>query len=228
MFSVTMNRYKTFCLCFRTNDEDHPGPYRLEPICLARGLSEDECWNHHPLKIALQIFLCCLFIRELLECFTRGPNQYFKSKENYLQLVIYLLTTLFLITVTCHMVMANHFAAWAVFFACLNVTQLFGRIDFFGKVIFMAFNVSKEIAKTLFVFLPSMAAFVFAFNMLYQADPVFHGIFSTLVKVLVMMQGEFDFDDNLSYQNVKNFGGRNVSIQVILHIFQLVWKIETI
>ena len=79
----------------------------------------------------------------------------------------------------------------------------------------MAFNVSKELAKTLLVFVPSMAAFLFAFNMLFQADPKFRGLKSTLFKILVMMQGEFDFDENFSNQQVKKSGGRNVSIQVI-------------
>ena len=80
----------------------------------------------------------------------------------------------------------------------------------------MAFNVSKEIAKTLIVFLPSMGAFIFAFNMLFQADPVFYGLYSTSVKILVMMQGEFEFDENFSSQKVKEEGGRNHSIQVML------------
>ena len=78
----------------------------------------------------------------------------------------------------------------------------------------MAFDVSKEIGKTLLVFAPSMAAFLLAFNMMFQADPVFSSLPSTAVKILVMMQGEFDFDDNLSYQKVKEEGGRNRSIQV--------------
>ena len=74
------------------------------------------------------------------------------------------------------MVAANHLAAWAVFWECLNITQLFGRVDFFGRGIFMAFDVSKEIAKMLIVFAPSMVAFILAFNMMFQADPAFHGL----------------------------------------------------
>ena len=164
--------------------------------------------------MALKIFLGCLFIREILECFTRGWKNYFSSRENYLQLFIYILTTTFIIIAPFHTVVANHVVAWAVFFSWLNVTQLIGRIDFFGRVIFMAFDVSKEIAKTLIVFTPSIAAFIFAFNMMFQADPAFHGTINTLVKILVMMQGEFDFDENLSYQQVVENGGRNISIQV--------------
>ena len=186
----------------------------MKPICEAMGQTLEDCWCMHPTTLALEIFLGFLFIRELLEFSTRGPKQYLTSKENYLQVIIYILTVAFIITVPTNMVAANHLAAWAVFWECLNITQLFGRIDFFGRGIFMAFDVSKEIGKTLLVFLPSMAAFLFAFNMMFQADPVFNSLPNTAVKILVMMQGEFDFDDNLSYQKVKEEGGRNRSIQV--------------
>ena len=126
--------------------------------------------------MALEIFLLCLFIRELLEFGTRGARQYLTSKENYLQVFVYILTVAFIVTVPTDMVAANHLAAWAVFWECLNINQLFGRVDFFGRGIFMAFDVSKEIAKMLIVFAPSMVAFIFAFNMMFQADPAFHGL----------------------------------------------------
>ena len=57
-------------------------------------------------------------------------------------------------------------------------------------------------------------AFIFGFNMLFQANPAFHGLVGTGVKIFVMMQGEFDFDDNLGYKSVHEHGGRNWSIQV--------------
>ena len=200
--------------CFRTSDADHPGPYKLEPICQAIGQTLKECWSWHPTTLALEIVLCFLFLREIFEFCTRGARKYLTSKENYLQVMIYILTVMFIVIVPTDMVAANHLVAWAVFWECLNITQLFGRIDFFGRGIFMAFDVSKEIGTTLLVFAPSMIAFILAFNMMFQADPVFNGLPSTAVKILVMMQGEFDFDDNLSYQKVKEEGGRNRSIQV--------------
>ena len=186
----------------------------MKPICEAMGQTLEDCWCMHPTTLALEIFLGFLFIRELLEFSTRGARQYLTSKENYLQVMIYILTVAFIITVPTNMVAANHLAAWAVFWECLNITQLFGRIDFFGRGIFMAFDVSKEIGKTLLVFAPSMVAFILAFNMMFQANLVFNSLSSTSAKILVMMQGEFDFDDNLSYQKVKEEGGRNRSIQV--------------
>ena len=208
-------------ILFRTNNKGSPGPYPLEPICTAMGETIEKCWHYHSTTIGLEIFLVILFIREILEFITRGPRQYLTSKENYLQVVIYIFTVAFIVTVPGHIVAANHLVAWAVFLEYLNLTQLFGRIDFFGRGIFMAFDVSKEIGKTLLVFAPSITAFILAFNMMFQADPVFKGLPNTSVKILVMMQGEFDFDDNLSYQKVNEEGGRNRSIQVIYYCIRL-------
>ena len=176
------------------------------------------------MTLALELLLCFLFIRELLECMTRGPKDYFKSLENIFQLCIYFLTFGFIITAPLNTLLANHFAAWAVFFACMNLTQLFGRFDFFGKIIFMAFSVSREIIKTMLVFIPSMLAFVYGFRIMYRASESesFDGFSHTLVKLFVMMLGEFDYDDNISHQHVREEGGRNISIQVRPKIFQII------
>ena len=109
---------------------------------------------------------------------------------------------------------ANHCGAWAVFLTWLNLSQLLARFDFFGLGIFMALHVAAKIMKTMLVFTPSFIAFIFGFNMLFQANPAFHGLIGTGVKIFVMMQGEFDFDDNLGYKSVHEHGGRNWSIQV--------------
>ena len=54
---------------------------------------------------------------------------------------------------------------------------------------------------------------VYSFNILYQSSPAFKG-HQSLIKMIAMMQGEFDYADNLSSQIVKEDGGRNLSIQV--------------
>ena len=129
-------------------------------------------------------------------------------------MTISIFTITFVFMAPHNMELANHFGAWAVFFSWLNVSQLLGRYEFFGKGIFMALHVSKKILTTIIVFMPSFLAFIFGFNMLFQASPAFYGLIITSVKIFVMMQGEFDFDDTLSYENVQKHGGRNISIQV--------------
>ena len=151
---------------------------------------------------------------EVLEIIGTKPSIYFKKLENMLQLSIAILTLTFVFSAPIDMELANHSGAWAVFLTWLNLTQLLARFEFYGLGIFMALHVAKKITKTMLVFTSSFIAFILGFNMLFQANPAFHGLIGTGVKVFVMMQGEFDFDDNLGYQNVHEHGGRNVSIQV--------------
>ena len=153
-------------------------------------------------------------ILEGFEIIRTGSTAYFKKLENYLQLAIAILTLTFIFSATENMELANHCGAWAVFLTWLNLSQLLARFDFFGLGIFMALHVAAKIMKTMLVFTPSFIAFIFGFNMLFQANPAFHGLIGTGVKIFVMMQGEFDFDDNLGYKSVHEHGGRNWSIQV--------------
>ena len=185
----------------------------MEPICAAIGQNINECWYHHPLVIFLWISLLVFVILEGFEIIRTGYIAYFKKLENYLQLAIAILTLTFIFSAPENMELANHCGAWAVFLTWLNLSQLLARFDFFGLGIFMALHVAAKIMKTMLVFTPSFIAFIFGFNMLFQANPAFHSLIGTAVKIFVMMQGEFDFDDNLGYKSVHEHGGRNWSIQ---------------
>ena len=198
-------------LHFRTSDNY---PYPLEPICKAIGQDIYECWYYHPLVIILQMALLVFVLLEAFEVIGSKPTTYFTKLENYLQLSIAILTLTFIYSAPVDMELANHSGAWAVFLTWLNLTQLLARFEFYGLGIFMALHVAKKIVATMLVFTTSFIAFILGFNMLFQANPAFHGIIGTGVKIFVMMQGEFDFDDNLGYQNVHEHGGRNISIQV--------------
>ena len=195
----------------RTSD-DHP--YPLAPICTAIGQDIYQCWYYHPLVIILEISLLVFILLEVFEIIKTGTTNYFMKMENNLQLTIAILTLTFIFSAPKNMELANHCGAWAVFLTWSNLTQLLARFEFFGLGIFMALHVAEKIIKTMLVFTTSFLAFIFGFNMLFQANPAFHGIIGTGVKIFVMMQGEFNFDDNLGYQNVHEHGGRNVSIQV--------------
>ena len=196
---------------FRTVADDS-GPYKLEPICAARGQTLGECWCWHPTTMALEIFLLLLFTKQLLEL-SQGTRRYLNSKENHFQTIIYILTVGFISTVPTNMDLAIHLATWAVFLQWLNITQLCGRIEFCGKLIFMAFDLFNELGKTLLVFTPLMFAFMFAFNILFQSNLLFNDLTTTYVNLLVMMQGEINFHDNLD-QAVKEKWDRNLSFQV--------------
>ena len=176
------------------------------------GMSIFQCWWTDT-RIALLIVLISLFIFfEFFELY-RTRKSYFLKLENYLQIVIAILTVGFIFLAPSNMELANHFGAMAVFFVWLNLTQLLGRFGYFGLNIFMAIQVGKNILKAISVFTPGFIAFIFGFNMLYLTNPAFHGLVETSVKAFVMLQGEFEYDANLGYKTVHEHGGRNITVQ---------------
>ena len=219
LFKVSFNNKQlivlllTFLPLFRTTDGS---PYPLEPICKTMGMSMFQCWWTDT-RILLLIMLISLFIFfEVFELY-RTPKSYLVKLENYLQIVIAILTVGFIFLAPHNMELANHFGAMAVFFVWLNLTQLLGRFGYFGLNIFMAIQVGNNILKAISVFTPGFIAFIFGFNMLYLTNPAFHGLIETSVKVFVMLQGEFEFDANLGYKTVHEHGGRNITVQASIH-----------
>ena len=90
------------------------------------------------------------------------------SPENWLQLLILLLSLVFVFIAPYNTEFGIHIGAWAVFLAWLDITTLLGRIELFGEYIFMAIDVTKTLLKTLIVFTPSFVAFSLTFNMLLK------------------------------------------------------------
>ena len=188
----------------------------MGPILEATGGDIYENWYLCGGHIPLYFFLVLLCLKEFVEFWTHGPRLYLTSFENYLQWIVAIMTIAFIVCAPNDIELGSHLGAWAVFFSWLNTTQLLGRFEFFGVGIFMALHVAKKIIKTFLVFSPTFFAFVFGFNYLYQANPVFDGFRSTSLYLFVMLVGEFNFDKYFSYQSVHKFGGRNTSLQVLI------------
>ena len=64
-----------------------------------------------------------------------------------------------------------------------------------------------------------MIAFASAFHCFLCFNDVFEGPATSLLKVLTMILGEFDFEDNFVYLNVKEKHGSNISVQFLLILF---------
>ena len=197
-------------LCYRTDDKK---PYPMEPLCLAMGEDIYKCWYTHGYVICTGISLLVVTLFEVFEVI-RTRLSYFKQFENYFSMSMIISTTTFIFLAPHKMELANHVGAWAVVLVWLKISQQLGRFDFFGLGIFMGLHVAKKIIKTIFIFAPSFLAFIFGFNMLFRANPAFHSVISSAIKVFVMMTGEFNFDENFGYRAVHDLGGRNFSIQV--------------
>ena len=172
-----------------------------------------QCWYTHYSIIGTSISLLVVTLIEVFEVI-RTRLSYFKQLENYFSMSMIISTTTFIFLAPHNMEWANHIGAWAVVLVWLKISQQLGRFDFFGLGIFMGLHVAKKIIRTIIIFAPSFLAFIFGFNMLFKANPAFHSMTSSLIKVFVMMTGEFNFDDNFGYRAVHEIGGRNFSIQV--------------
>ena len=203
-----------YYIYFRTGKND--SFHTLEPICLAMGQSIYQCWYLNPWTVILILFLVMLIFREMLEFYTLGLK-YFKSKENYLQVFILILSGTFVCWAPFNLEGGTHIAGWAIFLTWVNITTLLGRIEFIGKYIFMSIDVTKTLLKTLLIFTPSFIAFTLTFNIFLKADHEFYGLTTSALKVFVMMIGELQFTETFIHSKVKEKGGRNFSVQV--HIY---------
>ena len=160
------------------------------------------CWYTHPPVLCLFILLAFYVIREIFELF-RARLDYFKHYSNYIQFLNILLATAFLTQAPNDTLLGNHFGAWAVFLAWINLTNFLGSNSLFGKYIIMAFDVLPKVFKMFFVFLPSFLAFVFSFNMMLKGNETFHDLKNTLLKTFTMMTGEFEFDTLFGFDEKK-------------------------
>ena len=111
------------------------------------------------------------------------------------------------------------FLGWALFFAWIDLTIFLGRFDMFGKHIYRSWHVMKNVAFSMTVYIPIMMAFACAFHCFLIYNEVFQGPTASFLKVLTMVLGEFDYQDNFLFDKVKETKGSKVSVQVMLIMF---------
>ena len=127
--------------------------------------------------------------------FCSKPNFliYFVNLENLVELVIFLLGWVFLITSNYDIEMAYHASAWMIFWAWINLLLYMGRLNLIGKYIFMSLHVIKILCLCLFAYLPVFFAFTFGYYILLQANDNFNGYFRGFLSVLAMMVDEIGY-----------------------------------
>ena len=115
--------------------------------------------------------------------------------------------------------LANHFAAWALFLAWIDLTTYLGRFGYIGEYVFIIFHITKVLFTCLLVYTPALFAFTFGFCMLLHSNATFESWTSGCFKVIAMMLGELEFGDTFVYHEVKDIGGRNISVQILFLLF---------
>lgn len=179
-----------------------------------------ECHNEHSLEFILLtlslIGWCFLLIREVLQFF-QAWKLYFKSNENWMEVILISFSGLFLGLFCSNDVdisLKFHLGSWTLFFGWIEVTLLIGRFPLVGALIHMSLQVIKQLLTCLFVFLPVMIAFGLAFHVLLRSNPEFETPIWAVLKVLTTMLGEFEYYENFSWDAASIDKGY-VSVQLL-------------
>ena len=93
----------------------------------------------------------------------------------------------------------KNLAAWSVFFAWMEMILLVGRFPEIGIYVQMFVNVSKILVKYVLVYSPALVAFSLAFYILLSNMDPFINPLNALIKTLVMLIGELEYEGNMGY-----------------------------
>ena len=156
-----------------------------------------------------------LLIREVLQLGTRWKS-YFKDHENKMEILLLVFSGFYLLMFLCPALVdvKYHLAAWSLFFGWIEVTFLLGRFPLVGVLIHMSFKVIREILMALIVFLPVIIAFALSFHTLLRSNKAFESPFSSHLKVMTLLAGEFEYYDNFSW-DASLFDKAKVSVQLL-------------
>ena len=162
------------------------------------------------------------FLSKILTCEVR---EYFTSWQNGCELVLFSLTIAFFYFENKELNkkersgIQEHLLGWALYLAWLNLTIFLGRFDLFGKHIYRSWHVLKNVAVSMTVYIPVIMAFATGFHCFLKNNSVFEGPVASFLKVLTMVLGEFDFEDNFLYDKVGKIQGSNISVQFMFIVF---------
>ena len=160
-----------------------------------------------------------VLVREMMQLWSK-KSRYFRSKENLLECSILLSSLLYLlcIALTGKVVCESEQAAGAIalFLAWFEMSLMIGRLPSVGIYIYMSVNVIKQLLKFFSVYFTILMAFACSFSIILPKSPTFENLITSFLKVIVMMIGEYDFEDNFKMDNVNNQGHENASKPEVL------------
>ena len=169
------------------------------------------------------IGLILFSIREVVQVMMNFKT-YISSFENLMEALIMILTMMNMTLMFFNKDVAIHFGAWAVFFGWWELTLLLGRIPTIGIFIYLSLDVLKTLIVFFLLFLPALMAFAFTFHLLLPSNETFGDPFTSLLKILAMMVGEFDFQSNFLFESsLLDYG--QISTQLAFFFFLLIGNI---
>ena len=162
--------------------------------------SEDQKIKEYALLVMSIIGWWMLLLRELSQLINSWRS-YFKDKENWIECALLIFSGLYmglLFRYNVNRAIIHHLGSWSLFFAWIDVTLLIGRFPSIGTTIHMCFQVVKSVLFLFVIFFPVILAFAFSFHVLLISNVQFENSWFSIMKILTMMAGEFDYYDNFS------------------------------
>ena len=172
----------------------------------------------------LTVLITWEFLQFLSKILTSELDEYF-SWQNMIELLMLNLSIAFFVIQYLESSDAEksgrqeHLLGWALFLAWIDLTMFLGRFDLFGRHIYRSWHVMKNVAWSMTVYIPVLMAFATAFHCFLKNDEIFEGTVASILKVLTMVLGEFDFTDHFVYDKVKENHGSNFSVQIMFVMF---------
>jgi hypothetical protein len=142
--------------------------------------------------------------------------------ENWIEMMLFGFAISYLVTLYTYHSISSHFGALAVLLAWMELTLLMGRFPAIGIYVYMSVHVTKMLITFFLFYATILIGFAFAFHLLLPQHPSFDNPLTSSLKVLVMMSGEFDFEDNFLWQSVEGKGSNGTAQAVFLFFFFIV------
>ena len=178
------------------------------------------CWG---LVLVLSGMEILQFVSKVL---TNEVGEYF-TRQNILEAIMLIVAVAFFVVQfiedrsTCMQSEKSgaqeHLLGWALFFAWIDLTIFLARFDLFGRPIYLSWHVLNNVAWSMIVYIPTVIAFSAGFHCFLKSNAVFEGPWSSVVKTLTMLLGEYDFADNFLFDEVKKNTDSNFSVQVAIY-----------
>lgn len=161
----------------------------------------DKCvvaWHIRVIGYVLLIINCWFLMKELFQI-AHNWKDYIRHWDNYLQWMI--IMSVFLCVVPGRNIKSevatwqHHVAAIGIFLAWVELMMIVGRFPIFGLYVQMFTTVAVNFSKFLLAYSCLLIAFGLSFGVLFANYKSFTNLFVGLLKTIIMMSGELEFED---------------------------------
>ena len=168
-------------------------------------------WVFYFITCALIAFV---FFREVTQAYS-NLRRYFTDLENWMEIAMLTMAIAYVVTLVFSLDISPHFGAISILIAWLDFFFMLGRFPSVGHYIFMCWTVSKMIVRFVAIFIFIILGFAISFHMLLPSTNSFDQLWISGLKCLVMMSGEFEFEDVFTSDAVTHAGLDDSNVAVI-------------